>query len=210
MVGSMRDRGVGGNKSKMIEVRFHSRGGQGGVTAAKLLGIAAFIEGKYSSVFSFYGAERRGTPTVSYTRISDEEIKVYSPIIYPDCVIIMDPSLINEGIDRDDKIESIVSCTIHPEDGLKSGGKVVINSENSIEGGFEGCEVYVVDATKISLDLGLKVAGAPVLNAPMLGAIARTGIVGLEAVKEAIISLFPDERNVKAAEMAYRGVRKVE
>lgn len=211
-------------KDKLIEVRFHSRGGQGGVTAAKLLAMAAFIEGKHCSAFSVYGAERRGSPTVSFARISNEPIKIYSSITHPDCVVIMDSSLMEEEnkeeAKEEKKVTSIVSCTIHPKDGLEEDGKIVLNSDhfwqsnrfavhgNKIEQGFELYDVYAVNATKIALDLGLKVAGAPILNVPILGAIAKTGIVKLYSVKKAIAAIFPDKRNEKAVEIAYKEVKR--
>jgi pyruvate ferredoxin oxidoreductase gamma subunit len=79
----------------MLEIRIHSRGGQGGVTASKLLAQAAFTEGKYSMAFPLYGAERRGAPVVSFTRISDEEIKVSSQVYNPDMVVVLDDSIMD-------------------------------------------------------------------------------------------------------------------
>ena len=72
----------------MFEIRIHSRGGQGGVTAAKLLAQAAFNDHKYATAAPFYGAERRGAPVVSFVRISDEPIKVYSQIRSPDLCLL--------------------------------------------------------------------------------------------------------------------------
>ncbi len=96
----------------MYEIRIHSRGGQGGVTAARLLALAAFRDGKYATACPFYGAERRGAPVVSYVRIDDRPIRVYSQIRNPDLVVVLDPSVM-EVVD-----------VLH---GLKSGGKVLIN-----------------------------------------------------------------------------------
>jgi pyruvate ferredoxin oxidoreductase gamma subunit len=195
-------------EKEIIEVRFHSRGGQGGVTAAKLLAIAAFVEGKYSSSFAIYGAERRGAATLSFTRISQREIKVYSQIAHPDCVVIIDPSLV-ETENEKEEFSSLVSSSIQPKEGLKAGGKVAINSATNMVNGFEQYDTYVVDATRIALDLGLKVAGAPVLNVPVLGVIAKMGIVNLDSVKTAVSMMFSDVRNIKAAEMAYNAARRV-
>ena len=77
----------------MYEIRIHSRGGQGGVTAARLLALAAFRDGKYATACPFYGAERRGAPVVSYVRIDDRPIRVYSQIRNPDLVVVLDPSV---------------------------------------------------------------------------------------------------------------------
>ena len=79
----------------MFEIRIHSRGGQGGVTAARLLALAAIHDGKYATAAPFYGAERRGAPIVSFVRIDDKPIKVYSQIKRPDMVIVLDASVID-------------------------------------------------------------------------------------------------------------------
>ncbi len=190
MVGSVRRK-----ENEAIEIRFHSRGGQGGVTAAKLLAIAAFMDGKYSTASSFYGAERRGSPTVSFTRISSREIAKYSQIREPDCVVVMDKSIME---------------TVDITKGIKEGGKILINTNNSREmlDLDKKVDVYTVDATGISIDLGLEVAGTPVLNIPILGAIAKLGFVELESIKKAIKEKFPEDKNLKAAEYAYRSVKK--
>jgi pyruvate ferredoxin oxidoreductase gamma subunit len=77
----------------MFEIRIHSRGGQGGVTAARLLAMAALHDGKYATACPFYGAERRGAPVVSFVRIDDHPIKVYSQIRQPDLVVVLDASV---------------------------------------------------------------------------------------------------------------------
>ena len=77
----------------MFEIRLHSRGGQGGVTAAKLIAQAAFLDGKYATATPLYGAERRGAPVVSFIRIDDKPIRIYSQIRKPDLVIVLDTSI---------------------------------------------------------------------------------------------------------------------
>ena len=77
----------------MKEIRFHGRGGQGIVTAAELLAIAAFYENKYAQSFPFFGPERRGAPVISYVRIDDDPIRVRMGIYTPDCVVVLDPQL---------------------------------------------------------------------------------------------------------------------
>src|SRR5512136_1498471 len=100
----------------MYEIRIHSRGGQGGVTAAKLLALAAFRDGKYATASPFYGAERRGAPVVSYVRIDEHPIRVYSQIRYPDLVIVLDTSVMD------------VVDVFH---GLKPDGTVLLNATKS-------------------------------------------------------------------------------
>ncbi len=171
----------------MYEIRLHSRGGQGGVTAAKLLAYAAFMDGKHATACPFYGAERRGAPVVSFIRIDDEPIKVYSQIREPDLVIVLDASVME---------------TVNVLEGIKPEGTVFINSPTEVE--MQGHRTYHVDLTSIALSLGLVLAGSPILNTPLLGALAKMDLASFESVKKAISETFADERNVEAAEMAYR------
>src|SRR5512136_2999393 len=97
----------------MFEIRIHSRGGQGGVTAARLLALAAIHDGKYATAAPFYGAERRGAPIVSFVRIDDKPIKVYSQIKKPDMVVVLDASVMD---------------VVDVLQGLKAGGRVFVNS----------------------------------------------------------------------------------
>ena len=173
----------------MYEIRIHSRGGQGGVTAARLLATAALHDGKFATACPFYGAERRGAPGVSFVRIDDRPIKVYSQIREPDLVVVFDASVMD------------VVDVLH---GLKTGGRVFINSAHPREfAGFAGFATYHVDLTGIALRENLVVAGSPILNTPVLGALAKTGIVSAEGATTAIRGMFADERNVRAAEAAY-------
>jgi pyruvate ferredoxin oxidoreductase gamma subunit len=171
----------------MYEIRIHSRGGQGGVTAARLLALAAIHDGKYATACPFYGAERRGAPVVSYVRIDDGPIKIYSQIRKPDLVVVLDASVMD---------------VVDVLQGLKKGGKVFINSAQEKE--FPGFGTSHVDLTGIALRENLVVAGSPILNTPVIGALAKMGIVTADSAKKAIREMFTDERNVKAAEAAYR------
>ena len=173
----------------MFEIRIHSRGGQGGVTAARLLAMAALHDGKYATACPFYGAERRGAPVVSFVRIDDHPIKVYSQIRDPDLVVVLDASVM-------DVVDVLA--------GLKKGGSVLVNSAHPRE--FKGFPSRFVDLTGIALRENLVVAGSPILNTPVLGALAKMGIISAESAKKAIREMFTDERNVKAAESAYREV----
>jgi pyruvate ferredoxin oxidoreductase gamma subunit len=171
----------------MFEIRIHSRGGQGGVTAARLLAMAALHDGKYATACPFYGAERRGAPVVSFVRIDDHPIKVYSQIRDPDLVIVLDASVMD---------------VVDVLNGLKKGGRVLINSAHKPE--FAGFTTFNVDLTGIALKEKLVVAGSPILNTPVLGALAKMGIITSESAKKAISEMFSDDRNVKAADAAYR------
>jgi pyruvate ferredoxin oxidoreductase gamma subunit len=174
----------------MYEIRIHSRGGQGGVTAARLLALSAIHDGKYATACPFYGAERRGAPIVSFVRIDDKPIKVYSQIKKPDLVVVLDASVMD------------VVDVLH---GLTKGGQVLVNSTHKKE--FAGFSSGFVDLTGIALRENLVVAGGPILNTPVLGALAKMDIISVDSAKKAIREMFSDERNVKAAEAAYQELK---
>lgn len=171
----------------MYEIRLHSRGGQGGVTAAKLMALAAFRDGKYATAAPFYGAERRGAPIVSFIRIDDKPIKIYSQIHHPDLVVVLDPSIID---------------LVNVFEGLKPDGKVFINAP-SVPAKAAGYHIRHVDLTDIALKTDLVIAGSPILNTPVIGALAKMGLFSRESASAAIREMFTDERNLKAAMMAY-------
>ncbi len=183
----------------MIEIRIHGRGGQGAVTAAEILAIAAKEDGKYSQAFPFFGVERRGAPVTAFARISDEFIRVRSQIYRPDHIIVLDPSLM-----------SVVDVT----EGLREDGLVVINAPednwNDVLERLSGYRVYAVDATEIALDE----LGVPIVNTAMVGAYLRASeVLSLDAVREAIRVRFSGEiaeKNVRAVERAYEEVERIE
>lgn len=178
----------------MIEIRWHGRGGQGGVTSAELLAKAAYLDGyKGVQAFPYFGAERRGAPVKAFTRISDEPINVRSQIYTPDIVAVLDQGLVElidvtEGLVEDGKI--IINTTLEPSD---------------LE--FERGHVFTYDGTGIALKHGLLVAGLPVVNTTMLGAFAKaTDLVKLETVQDVIREKWPGkvgEKNAVGAAEAY-------
>lgn len=176
----------------MIEIRFHGRGGQGAVTSAELLALAAIHEGKYAQAFPSFGPERRGAPVVAFCRISDQPIRIRANIYEPDLVVVLDASLL--------KIVNVAS-------GLKPGGMIVTTSKDSPEKVKEILNVKnrvgVVDAVKIALE----VLGLPITNTTMLGSVVKaSGLVQ----KESFISPFKErfgriaEKNIAAFERAYQ------
>ena len=175
----------------MKEIRIHGRGGQGSVTAAELLAVAAFEDGKYSQAFPFFGVERRGAPVTAFTRLSDKKIRLRSQIYEPDYVIVQDATLV-----------SAVDVTA----GLKPDGLVIVNSEKSAEdvGLDAGIDVRTIDATGIALEI----IGRPIVNTTLLGAFAgATGEISIESIKQSVLARFPGkigEVNVQAAEKAYQ------
>lgn len=180
----------------MFEVRFHGRGGQGVVTAAELLSVAAFLEGRHAQAFPSFGSERAGAPVVAFCRIDDEPIRLREPIMAPDAVIIQDPTLLHQ---------------VDVFSGLVSDGYVLINTARTFEDlglgdfmtGFRRERLRTVPAT----ELALKHVGRPVPNAALLaGFAAVSGRIALASVIAAIREKFPTkiaEANVAAATAAY-------
>ncbi|MGM0442376.1 MAG: 2-oxoacid:acceptor oxidoreductase family protein [Elusimicrobiota bacterium] len=181
---------------KITEIRFHGRGGQGAKTASLLLGEAALDAGKYIQAFPEYGPERTGAPIKSYTRISNNEIRIHSGVKNPNAVVVIDPTLL--------ETEKVM-------DGLIDKGDIIINTEKSpaaikkVIKSKDSQNVYTVDATKIALDT----INRPKTNVPMLGALVKvTGIVELEVLKEKIKNHFEEKLSSKAVEGNLEGIQR--
>jgi pyruvate ferredoxin oxidoreductase gamma subunit len=178
--------------SRLVEIRWHGRGGQGAVTSAELLAQAAISEGKYAHAFPSFGPERRGAPVLAFVRISSREpIRIRAEITQPDVVVVLDPGLLG-----------VVNVT----SGLKENGVLVINTRKSfddIAARFQTkCKLAKVDATTIARE----VLGIPITNTTMIGAVLKaTGVVKLESVVEPLNQRFGRlaERNIKAMQRAY-------
>jgi pyruvate ferredoxin oxidoreductase gamma subunit len=175
----------------VFEVRIHGRGGQGVVTAAELLAIAAFDEGRHSQAFPSFGSERTGAPVVAFCRIDDRVIRSREPIVTPDALIVQDPTLLHQ---------------VAVFDGLKPGAYVLVNTTRTPEAlglGELDARVLTVPATGIAREH----LGRPLPNAALLGAFAaQTAAVSLNAVRAAIAEKFPGEvaeRNAAAATAAH-------
>ncbi len=176
----------------MYEVRFHGRGGQGAVTAANILAIAAVEQGFYAQAFPFFGVERRGAPVQAFTRIDDKRIDLRMNVYNPDTVVVLDPTLM-----------SVVDVT----SGLKEGGIIIVNTSKKPEDfNFPGYRVATVNATEIALRNHLGSQAAPIVNTAILGAYAKAvGNVDIEYVVKAIRENAPakKEENALAAKEAY-------
>ncbi len=172
----------------MLEIRFHGRGGQGSVTAAEILAIAAFRDGKYSQAFPIFGVERRGAPVQAFCRIDEKPIRLRCQVYEPDMVIIQDATLISD-----------VDVTA----GLKEEGLVLINSAKPPEEfSFDGAVVKTVDATRLALET----LGRPIVNTVLLGALAKLGVVSLNSIVEVVGMKFggkTGEKNVIAVKKAF-------
>jgi pyruvate ferredoxin oxidoreductase gamma subunit len=180
----------------MFQIRIHGRGGQGVVSAAEMLSIAAFDEGRYAQAFPSFGSERMGAPVTAFCRIDDREIRLREPISKPDALIIQDPTLLHQ---------------LDLFSGLAENGYILINSTRSLEelgmdeftGRFPRHHCCTVPAS----ELALKHVGRPLPNAALLGAFAAvSGQFRLDSVLKAIRDKFAGrvgEANAAAAQAAY-------
>jgi len=179
----------------LIEIRFHGRGGQGAVTSAELLAVAAISEGKYAQAFPSFGPERRGAPVVAYARVDDRPIRLRTNIYHPDVVVILDPGLL--------EVANVL-------EGLKEGGTVVINTNKSAEElGIKGnFKVAAVDADRIARE----VLGRPITNTTMLGALLKAvEIVSPSSLIEPLNKRFGRiaSKNIEAFQKAYEETRLI-
>jgi len=182
----------------MIEIRTHGRGGQGSVIASEILADAFFREGKFVQAFPAFGVERRGAPVMAFTRVSESEIRERCQIYEPDHLVVLDAILIE---------------TVKITDGLKEGGWIVINTSGSLENSdlTKRYQVATIDANAIAIKYRLGSRAAPIVNTAIVGAFAgATGLVGIDAVQEAIEELVPIKKkeNAQAAQEAYEKVGK--
>jgi pyruvate ferredoxin oxidoreductase gamma subunit len=184
----------------MLQIRIHGRGGQGVVTAAEMLSIAAFVQGSHAQAFPSFGSERTGAPVVAFCRIDDHEIRLREPILAPDVLIVQDPTLLHQ---------------VDVFQGLRPEGYVLINTRRSFDElrledvaqHFRRERLMTVPATEIAL----KHLGRPLPNAVLLGGFAAlSGLIRLDAVAHAIRDKFSGKvaaGNVAAATEAYDYVK---
>lgn len=183
----------------MLEIRLHGRGGQGVVSAARLIAEAAILEDKYVQAFPEFGAERSGAPIAAYARLSDQPIEIHSFIYNPDVVVVVDRSMAS--------LKSTVT-------GLSDRGSIVCNFEGDpaqLRGALglaEGVKVYSVDAT----GLALKSLGKDFPNTPMLGALVKaTGLVSLPSMEKVLGERFKGsvrDSNAEALRLGFEGVKQ--
>jgi pyruvate ferredoxin oxidoreductase gamma subunit len=180
----------------MFQVRIHGRGGQGVVTAAELLSVAGFREGRHAQAFPSFGSERTGAPVVAFCRLDTRPIRLREPIVEPDALLIQDPTLLHQ---------------VDVFGGLTRDGYILINTSRTFEelgleefaSGFRAERLGTVPATEIAL----KHVGRPLPNAALLGGFAAlTRQISLESVGAAIHEKFPTkvaEANIAAAAEAF-------
>jgi pyruvate ferredoxin oxidoreductase gamma subunit len=161
-----------------VDIRWHGRGGQGTVTAAKVLADACLSGGRYVQAFPEYGPERAGAPLRAYNRVSSKELRMHCPVLKPQVVSVVDATLLDG---------------VNVTEGATEDATFVVNTSRDpqeirarLDAG-SGQKVFVVDATKIALEC----IGRALPNAPMLGAICKvTGLVTLDHLLEDVRKSF--------------------
>ena len=158
-------------QQSLTEIRWHARGGQGAVTAAKMVAELALGQGKYFQAFPEYGPERSGAPIVAFTRVSDQPIQVYAGVEHPQIVVVLDASLLR-----------VIDVT----KGAPANVIILVNSETPPAElrkhfGLKNGRLFTIAATRIATET----IGRPIPNAPMIGALTRvTGLFPVEKVVE--------------------------
>ncbi len=181
--------------AELTEIRWHGRGGQGVVTAGKLLAETAMGTGQYFQAFPDYGPERMGAPIRAYTRLSPQPITIHSQIEEPNVVLVLDPTLLG---------------TVAVAEGLEEDGTLLVNTSMSPAGvreitGFQTGKVCTVDASHIAIEE----MGREITNTPMLGAFARaTGLFDIEDLAEQLRAWFGKKIAAKAIEANVRAMRR--
>jgi pyruvate ferredoxin oxidoreductase gamma subunit len=170
----------------VFEVRIHGRGGQGVVTAAELLSLAAFQDGRFAQAFPSFGSERTGAPVVAFCRIGEREIRTREPVLEPNALIVQDPTLLHQ---------------VDVFGGLPPDGYVLINTSRDFgalglgewageAGEFLPERLLTVPASEIAREHAPRARA----NAALLGGLsALTGVVTIDAITRAISSRFPGE-----------------
>jgi len=186
----------------MFEIRVHGRGGQGVVTAAELLSVAAFLDGHEAQAFPSFGSERMGAPVMSFCRIADAPIRLREPVTQPDAVIVVDATLLHH---------------VDLFAGLRPAGYVLINSTRTLDelgiaelsDRHDPERIVALSATEIAVAH----LGRPLPNVCLLGAFAAlTGAVTCPSIETAVHERFAGpvaEANVAAARAAYAAVQQV-
>lgn len=187
--------------NEVLEIRWHGRGGQGAVTAAKILAESAISDGKFIQAFPEYGPERAGAPVRSFTRISSSPIYIHSQVTEPKVVIVLDPTLLE-----------VTDVT----EGLAEDGILIINTNDPPKDlrarlNIKGRKIFTVPAT----DIAIKELKRNIPNTPMIAALLKaTGLLKLETVIENFEKVYSKkfnpavvEGNVKAMKAAYESVK---
>ncbi|MDI3516944.1 MAG: pyruvate ferredoxin oxidoreductase gamma subunit [Thermotogota bacterium] len=180
--------------SKLLEIRWHGRAGQGAKSAAQILAEAALASGMFVQAFPEYGAERSGAPMRAFNKISSSYIRSHAPVLNPDVVVVLDDTLLG---------------AIPVTDGMKEDSVLIVNTTRGVEWvrkrtGFSG-KICIVKAT----DIALEEIGRGMPNTPMLGALVKvTDVVPLETVEKNIRETLGGKLSEKALEGNIRALRR--
>lgn len=180
----------------MIQIRIHGRGGQGVVTAAEILSIAAFVDGKHAQAFPSFGSERTGAPVMAFCRINEKPIRTREPVFTPNVLLLQDSTLLHQ---------------MDVFGGLSSQGQVLINSSRSLHDlhltefleVHSTIKIYTLPASEIAI----KHLGRPLANAALIAGFARmSGALSQSGIEKSITQKFSGalgEKNVNIAKEAY-------
>jgi pyruvate ferredoxin oxidoreductase gamma subunit len=179
----------------LIEIRWHGRGGQGVVTASKLLAETAMESGQFFQAFPDYGPERMGAPIRAFTRLSSQPIHIHSQVDAPEIVVVLDPTLLG---------------TVDVTEGLVDEGTLLVNTpmspaevRDAVD--FHTGQAFTVDATHIAIEE----IGREITNTPMLGALARaTGMFELDQMADELRAWFGAKLSHKAIEANVQAMRR--
>ena len=176
---------------EFIEIRWHGRGGQGAITAAKIVAAAAFVSGYAGVVMApSFGTERRGAPVLTSLKLSRHKIYDLSPIETPDIIVVLDHLLLAEA---------------DVTNGLKPGGVIVLNTPKAFGSyNFKGYKFATADITAISVEAGLPHG---MVNTGIIGSLEKvTNLLGMDimikCIEEEFITRRP-ENNSLAAKIAF-------
>jgi pyruvate ferredoxin oxidoreductase gamma subunit len=182
--------------AEMVEVRWHGRGGQGTITAAKVLADACLSGGRHVQAFPEYGPERAGAPLRAYNRISQKELRMHCPVLNPNVVAVVDATLLD---------------AMNVAEGAQDDAVFVINTAKSPKDVREKMKakasqkVFTIDATKISIET----IGRPMPNTPMLGAVARASdVLTLEVLSQEVKGSFGKKFSQKIIDSNIVAVRR--
>src|SRR4030042_2058261 len=189
--------------AETVEIRWHGRGGQGTVTAAKVLADPCLMGGRYVRAFPEYGPERAGAPLRAYNRISSKKLRMHCPVLEPDIVAVADATLLD---------------SINTAEGAKENTIFIVNTskdpkeiKEKLKAGHNQ-KVFSLDATKIAIEC----FGRAMPNAPMLGAVCKiTGLITLEHLLEDVKKSFGKkfsqkiiDGNLEATKRGYEEVKE--
>jgi pyruvate ferredoxin oxidoreductase gamma subunit len=189
--------------SELTEIRWHGRGGQGTVTAAKVLADACLSGGRYVQAFPEYGPERAGAPLRAYNRIGTKELRLHCPVLHPKVVSVVDATLLDSIDVAEGALEDAVFIVNTSKDPKEIRAKLKAGPKQ---------KVFTVNAT----DIAIECIGRPLPNAPMLGALSKaTGLVGLESLLEDVRKSFGKkfsqkiiDGNLEAVNRGYQEVKE--